>query len=85
MRLVPWQKGSIMSTMNPTERFKQIDPKEFALLGMNDLAYVKRIVVNDEPSYAIHSADGTQVVVLADREIALATIRRHDLQPLSVH
>jgi hypothetical protein len=71
--------------MNPSIRLKQISSKEFALLGMNDVAYVKRLVVNDEASYAIHTADGTQVAVLADFDVAIATIRQHDLEPLSLH
>jgi len=33
----------------------------------------------------VHAADGTQITVLPDREIALATVRQHDLEPLSVH
>jgi len=74
-----------MNTMNPAERLKHITLKEFALLGMSDIAYVKRVVTNDEVAYAIHSADGAQVAVLADRDVAIATIRQHDLEPLSLH
>ena len=29
--------------------------------------------------------DGTQIAVLGDREVAFATVRQHDLEPLSVH
>jgi len=74
-----------MITMTPADRLKHITPKEFAVLGMNDVAYVKRLVSNDEVAYAIHSADGAQVAVLADRDVAIATIRQHDLEPLSLH
>jgi len=71
--------------MNAIEKLKHITPKEFALLGMNDVAYVKRVIVNDEVGYAIHSADGTQVAVMADREVAYAAIRQHELEPVSLH
>jgi hypothetical protein len=71
--------------MNVIERLKHISSREFALLGMNDMAYVKRVVVNDEAGFAIHSADGTQIALIADREVALATIRQHDLEAVSVH
>jgi len=71
--------------MTRTEELKHISSREFALLGLNEVAYVKPIVVNDEVNYAIFSADGTQVAVLPDREVALATIRQHDLEPASVH
>ena len=71
--------------MTRTEWLKHITPKEFALLGMQDLAYVKRVVTNDEPGFAIFAADGTQVALLPNRDVALATIRQHDLEPVSVH
>ena len=71
--------------MTRTEVLKQISSREFALLGMNEVAYVKRVVVNDEAGFAIHSADGTQIALIADREVALATIRQHDLEAVSVH
>ena len=71
--------------MNQSERIRHMSTKELALFGMQDIAYVKRAVVNDTPGYTIHAADGTQVTVLSDREIALATVRQHDLEPLSVH
>jgi len=71
--------------MNAIERLKNITPKEFALLGMNDVAYVKRTVVNDEAVITIHSADGTQIGVAPDRETAFAAIRQHELEPVSLH
>ena len=71
--------------MNHMEKLRRISPQEFALLGMQDMAYVKRVTVNDEAAFAIHAADGTQVAVLPDRDVAVATVRQHDLEPLSVH
>ena len=71
--------------MNKIERIRQMSTRELALFGMQDIAYVKRAVVNDAPGYAIHAADGTQIAAFADREVAFATVRQHDLEPLSVH
>jgi hypothetical protein len=71
--------------MNQIEKLRHITPKEFALLGMQDVAYVKRVTVNDQAAFAIHAADGTQIAVLVDRDVAFATVRQHDLEPLSVH
>jgi hypothetical protein len=59
--------------------------RELALFGMQDLAYVKQVLVDGVSAFAVHAADGTQITVLPDREIALATLRQHDLEPLSVH
>lgn len=71
--------------MKEFESIRHMTARELALLGMQDLAYVKRVVVNDVVGYAVHAADGTQIAVLPDREIAFATVRQHDLEPLSVH
>jgi hypothetical protein len=64
---------------------RNISPREFALLGLNDVAYVKRVVVKDEPNFAICSADGTQLALVPNEELAYATIRQNDLEPMSVH
>jgi len=71
--------------MTQLEKLRHISPQEFALLGMQDLAYVKRVTVNDAAAFAIHAADGTQIALLNDRELAFATVRQHDLEPVSVH
>ena len=71
--------------MTRIEWLKSISSREFALLGMNDMAYIKRVVVNDEPRFAIHSADGTQLALVPDEDIADATVRQNDLEPMRVH
>jgi hypothetical protein len=71
--------------MKEIERIRHMSSRELALFGMQDLAYVKQVRVNGVSAFAVHAADGTQITVLPDREIALATLRQHDLEPLSVH
>lgn len=71
--------------MNEIERLRQLSAREMALFGAQDVAYVKPVIVNGVTAYAVHAADGTQIAVLPDREIAFATLRTHDLEPLSVH
>jgi hypothetical protein len=71
--------------MKEFERIRQMSSRELALFGMQDLAYVKAVLIDGATAFAVHAADGTQITVLPDREIALATVRQHDLEPLSVH
>jgi hypothetical protein len=71
--------------MKGFEHFRQMSSRELAMLGMQDLAYVKPIVVNGITAFAVHAADGTQIAILPNREVALASLRQHDLEPLSVH
>jgi hypothetical protein len=71
--------------MDRIERIKQMSARELALLGVQDLAYIKRVVVDGAAGYAVHAADGTQIALLPDREVAFATVRQNDLEPVSVH
>ena len=71
--------------MKEFERIRQMSSRELALFGMQDLAYVKAVLINGVTEFAVHAADGTQITVLPDRDIAVATVRQHDLEPLSVH
>ncbi|HEX4113516.1 MAG TPA: DUF1150 family protein [Stellaceae bacterium] len=71
--------------MTVTERWKQLPTQEFVALGVQNLAYIKPVTVNDHLAFAIHAADGTPMAVLDDRLVAEAAIRQHDLEPLSVH
>jgi len=74
-----------MFEMKQLERIRHMSARELALFGMQDMAYIKRVIVNDVAGYAVHAADGTQIAVLPDRNVAFATVRQHDLEPLSVH
>jgi hypothetical protein len=71
--------------MTQIEKLRAISPQDFALLGMQGVAYVKRVVVNDAVAYAIFAADGTQVGLAPSRDIAVASLVQHELEPLSVH
>lgn len=58
---------------------------DLAILGLQHVAYVKPVQVDGEDAYSIHAADGTEIAVLEDREVAFATIRQHDMQAVCVH
>ena len=67
------------------EDVRQLSPRELGLLGMEDLAYIKRVSVDGTDAVAVHAADGTEIAVMADRDIACALVRQHDMEPVSVH
>ena len=67
------------------EGLKRLSDSELGLLGMEDVAYVKPVVVDGADVFAVHAADGTQIAVIADRELAFAVVRQHDMEPVSVH
>lgn len=71
--------------MQMIERSRPMTEQELAVLGVQDVAYVKGVVVDGTPTYAIFAADGTQMALIADRDVAFAVVRQNDLEPLSVH
>lgn len=71
--------------MNVVEHLRQLTPGDFAALGVEQIAYVKPVLVEGHRRFAIHAADGTQVAIVEDRDVAMATVVQHDLEPLSVH
>lgn len=71
--------------MTRVEDLRNITPRDLAALGLNDVAYVKAIKGEQGRMYSIHAADGTQMAVTEDRDVALAAIRQHDLEPMSAH
>jgi hypothetical protein len=64
---------------------RHITSQDLAALGVQNLAFVKRVTVNDEIGYSVHAADGTPMAVMPDRDVAFAAIRQHGLEPVSVH
>lgn len=71
--------------MQTMEEMRAMTAHDLAMLGMQDIAYVKSVVVDGTAGYAIHAADGTQMALIGDRDIAFAVVRQNELEPVSVH
>jgi hypothetical protein len=71
--------------MTVTERLRTIEASDLAMLGIQDLAYVKPLMVDGKKGFAIHAADGTQLAIAASEAQACGIIRQNDLEPVSVH
>jgi hypothetical protein len=64
---------------------RHISEAQLAQLGMQQVAYVKPVVVDGEQGFAIHAADGTPMAVAGDRDVAVAAILEHQMAPAQVH
>jgi len=71
--------------MQTIEELRQMTANDLAMLGMQDIAYVKPVVIEGSNGYAIHAADGTQMAVIANRDLAMAVVRQNEMEPVSVH
>jgi hypothetical protein len=71
--------------MDWLETLRDISTRDFASLGLHDVAYVKPVEAEGKTAYSIYAADGTEMGMVHDREVAFAAVRQHDLEPVSVH
>ena len=71
--------------MQTIEDIRHMSASDLAMLGMQNIAYVKQVEVDGNTGFAIHAADGTQMALIGDRDIAFAVVRQNELEPVSVH
>jgi hypothetical protein len=64
---------------------RHISTEQLAQLGLQQIAYVKPVVVNGTAAFAIHAADGTPMAIAGDREVAVAAIEQHEMVATQVH
>jgi hypothetical protein len=62
----------------------RLTPGEFAALGFSAVAYLKRVQHEGETAYAAYMADGTYLSHFHDRDEAVAALREHDLETVSL-
>ena len=54
-------------------------------LGLQQIAYVKPVMINGVNAFAIHAADGTPMAVAQNEDLALAAIVQHEMLPALGH
>jgi hypothetical protein len=64
---------------------RHISTEELARLGMQQIAYVRPIVVDGSGQFAIHAADGTPLAIAGGLDVAIAAIVQHEMVPTQVH
>ncbi len=62
-----------------------ISPAQLAQLGLEEIAFVKPVMTETGPAFAIHAADGTPMAIASDIHLASAAIIQHDMVPSLVH
>jgi hypothetical protein len=71
--------------MNTLQDIRTITPQDLAALGIQSMAYLRAVVLDGTPGYGIFAADGTQLAFAPTLALAVAAVREHDLEPVSVH
>jgi len=77
-----------MSDTSPAAVFfniRALSQADLGKLGLEQVAYVKPVMLNGAHAFAIHAADGTPMAVAQDRSLAFAAILQHEMVPAHVH
>jgi hypothetical protein len=69
---------------NMTVSLRRLSQSDWLDFGLNDLAYLRPTVVDGQPVFAIHAADGSQLALATSRDVGVAAMRQHDLEPVSL-
>jgi hypothetical protein len=68
-----------------TVSLKNLSLSDWEAFGLNDIAYLRPTIVDGQPVFAICAADGTQLALAVSREIGLAAMEQHELEPVWLH
>ena len=60
-------------------------PQALARLGLSEIAYIRRALVDDVPMWTIHSAAGDPLGAAHSFDQAWAAVKQNDLEPVRVH
>jgi len=71
--------------VNASTSLKNLSLSDLLAFGLNDVAYLKPATINGQDVFAIHAADGSQLALVASREIGVAAMVEHDLEPVALH
>ena len=64
---------------------RQLSVADWARFGVQQIAYIRPVVLNGVPAMSIHAADGTQIGAAPNAEMAIAAIEQHELAAVLVH
>jgi hypothetical protein len=79
------QQSNDTASMAVVFDIRHISTEQLAQLGMQQIAYVKPVVVNGAACFAIHAADGTPMAIAGGLDVAVAAIEQHEMVPAQVH
>ena len=64
---------------------RHLSMADWARFGVQEIAYLRPVVVNGVAAISIHAADGTPIGAAPNAESAIAAIEQHELAAVLVH
>ena len=62
-----------------SDRLRKISKNDLEKLGLNGLAYIRPIVVDNETVFSVHAADGSRLGVVPTMEVAMIGLEQGNL------
>lgn len=59
--------------------------ERLALIGIQEVAYLRRAAIDGAPVYEIHAADGGYICRVPDVPTGHAILRKNGMEPVSLH
>ncbi len=66
-------------------RIGTLSPQDLLTLGLEQIAYIRPVEIGGDTAFAVHAADGTRIAIMKSHDLAVAAIRHHELEAMSVH
>lgn len=66
------------------DSLRALTPHDWLSFGVGAIAYVRAVQVEGETVFAVHAADGTPLSVARNFDLACATVRQSDMEPVAV-
>lgn len=64
---------------------RQLSVQDWARFGVEEIAYIRPVLVNGAKAVSIHAADGTPIGTAPTPELAIAALEQHELAGVRVH
>lgn len=71
--------------MDRNERFKGMSARDFAALGVDVVAFVRPVVVDEQTGFALCAADGRPIAIAPNHETAIETAIENELVLVPLH
>lgn len=66
------------------DALRHLSMQDFLAFGVQQIAYIRPVMMNGSETFAIHAADGTPLAFHENEDSARALTRQNDLEPVTV-
>lgn len=69
---------------NVNQTLKDLTSQDFLNFGIQEIAYIRPMVVDNKDAFVIHAADGTALSVMDTYDAAMSVALHNELEPITI-